>query len=85
MKELIGKSKLTIDTPALLVDLDKLTFNIQKMADFFKDKPANVRPHFKTPKTVEIAKMQIAAGAQGITCAKVSEAELLVAAGIKDS
>jgi D-serine deaminase-like pyridoxal phosphate-dependent protein len=84
MKELIGKSKLTIDTPALLVDLDKLTFNIQKMADFFKDKPANVRPHFKTPKTVEIAKMQIAAGAQGITCAKVSEAELLVAAGIKD-
>jgi len=62
MKDLIGKSKFEIDTPAFLVDLDKLERNIKKMADFFKDKPAKVRPHWKTPKTVEIAKRQLAAG-----------------------
>ncbi len=84
MKDMIGKSKWDIDTPAFLVDLSKLERNIKKMAEFFKDKPANVRPHWKTPKTVEIARMQLEAGAHGITCAKVSEAEVLVEAGIED-
>ncbi len=84
MKEMIGKSKYELDTPAFLVDVDKLTTNIQKMADFFKDKSADLRPHWKTPKTVEIAKMQIEAGAIGITCAKVSEAEILVDGGVED-
>ncbi len=83
-KEVIGKSKHEIDTPAFLVDLEVLEKNIKKMADFFTDKPANVRPHWKTPKTVEIAKKQVEAGAHGITCAKVSEAEILVEGGIKD-
>ena len=83
-KEVIGKSKYEIDTPAFLVDLEILDRNIRKMADFFSDKQSNVRPHWKTPKTVEIAKKQIEAGALGITCAKVSEAEILVDAGIKD-
>ena len=76
--------KMEITTPALLIDLDKLEANIGKMADFFRDKAANVRPMFKTPKCVPIAQMQIKAGAQGITCAKVSEAEVLVKGGIRD-
>ena len=80
----LPKTKWDIDTPALLVNLRKLSSNIQKMADFFKDKPAQIRPHFKTPKTIQIAQMQLKAGALGITCAKVAEAEVLVAAGIKD-
>lgn len=84
MNELIGRSKLDILTPALLVDLDKLDHNIKKMADFFRDKSANVRPMWKTPKTVEIAIKQVVAGAVGITCAKVSEAEILAGAGIED-
>jgi D-serine deaminase-like pyridoxal phosphate-dependent protein len=84
MREMVGKSKKEIDTPALLVDLDKLERNVKKMADFFKDKPCKLRPHWKTPKTVEIARMQLEAGAIGITCAKVSEAEILVDAGVKD-
>jgi D-serine deaminase-like pyridoxal phosphate-dependent protein len=78
------ETKKEIDTPALVLDIKKLKRNIQKMADFFRDKPAGLRPHFKTPKTVEIAKMQLAAGAVGITCAKLGEAELLVEAGVKD-
>jgi len=80
----IPRTKSEIDTPALILDHQKLKNNIQKMADFFKDKPAKLRPHFKTPKTVEIAKMQLDTGAVGITCAKVSEAEELVNAGVKD-
>ncbi len=84
MRDIIGKSKYEIDTPAFLVDLDKLKGNVRKMADFFKDKPCGLRPHWKTPKTVEIAKMQLEAGAIGITCAKVSEAEILVDSGVKD-
>ncbi len=77
-------TKYDIDTPSLLVDYRKLTGNIQKMAAFFQDKSAKVRPHFKTNKTVEIARLQLKAGARGITCAKVGEAEVLVKAGIKD-
>lgn len=84
MRELIGKSKFEIDTPAFLVDIDKLKANINKMAEFFRDRPAKLRPHWKTPKIVEIAKLQLEAGAIGITCAKVSEAEILVDAGIED-
>jgi len=76
--------KTELDTPALIVDLPKLKSNIQKMADFFRDKPAKLRPHFKTPKTVEIARLELKAGARGITCAKVGEAEVLVKAGVRD-
>jgi len=76
--------KNEIETPALLVDLDILEFNIQKMADYFKDKKSKLRPHFKTHKSVTIAQMQIEAGAKGICCAKLGEAQVLVAAGIRD-
>jgi D-serine deaminase-like pyridoxal phosphate-dependent protein len=84
MDPMIGRTKSELDTPALLVDRDKLEHNIRQMAEFFRDRPAKTRPMWKTPKTIEIAKLQLAAGAIGITCAKVSEAELLVGAGVPD-
>lgn len=78
------KTKNEIPTPALLLDLPTMEYNIKKMADFFKDKEASIRPMFKTPKLVPIALRQLEAGADGITCAKLSEAEVLVKGGIKD-
>ena len=80
----IGVPKSQIDTPALLIDLDIMEANIQKMADFFKTVNADLRPHAKTHKTPIIAHKQIEAGAIGITCAKLGEAEALVHAGIRD-
>ena len=66
-----------IDTPALLLDRDRLERNIAAMAAFAAGGPAKLRPHSKTHKCVEIARLQLAAGATGITCAKVGEAEAL--------
>jgi len=77
-------SKSDVDTPALLVDLDVLDTNIAHVAQTCRAHGVSWRPHFKGHKTVEIAKKQIAAGAIGITCAKLGEAEILAAAGIGD-
>jgi D-serine deaminase-like pyridoxal phosphate-dependent protein len=72
-----------INTPALLVDLDAMEANLNRMAAFFKDRPANLRPHFKNHKIPLLALKQIRAGAIGITCATVREAEILVHHGIE--
>lgn len=81
---LLGIDKNQIDTPALVIDLDVMEFNISTMANFFRKTQAKLRPHFKTHKTPILAHMQLEAGAIGITCAKVGEAEVLVNAGIRD-
>ena len=73
-----------LDTPALLVDLDRLEANISNMAAFAKSQGVHLRPHTKTHKCPEIAKMQMEAGAVGITCAKIGEAEAMAAAGLHD-
>lgn len=73
-----------LDTPALLIDLDVLKENIVQMAAFFEAHEAVLRPHIKTHKCPHIAKMQLAKGAVGITCAKVSEAEVFASSGISD-
>ena len=73
-----------LDTPALIVDLDILEWNIGTMARHFAGTSSNLRPHFKTHKCPQIAKMQLEAGAIGITCAKLGEAEVLVNNGVKD-
>ena len=80
----IGKSIEIVDTPALVVDLDQLESNIRKMAEAFKGTRVVLRPHIKTHKCPQIAKMQLEAGAVGITCAKVSEAEVFADAGVED-
>ena len=82
--DLVGQPKAAIDTPALLVDLDVLEENIKRIADVCRNNKVHWRPHIKGQKVVEIAKMQIAAGAIGVTCAKLGEAEVMAAAGIGD-
>lgn len=79
-----GMSLRELDTPALLLDLPTFRRNVERMADFFADRPAALRPHAKTHKCPQVAKHQLAAGAIGITCAKVSEAEVMAAAGVED-
>ncbi len=74
--------KQEIDTPALLLDLDAVEENIAAMARYFAARPQKLRPHFKTPKTPEVARRQLATGAIGITAAKVGEAEVLARAGL---
>ncbi len=81
-KSIISQKKCFIDTPALLIDIEKMEYNIRKMADFFKGKKTNLRPHMKTHKCPTLARKQIEAGAIGITCAKVSEAEVMSRSGI---
>ncbi|MGH7450200.1 MAG: D-TA family PLP-dependent enzyme, partial [bacterium] len=73
-----------LDTPAVLIDLDKLEQNIQRMAAFAKAQRISLRPHIKTHKIPQIAFMQLRAGAAGITCQKLGEAEVMAAAGIDD-
>jgi D-serine deaminase-like pyridoxal phosphate-dependent protein len=71
-----------IETPALVVDYSALTRNIEKMAEEARKRDLALRPHAKTHKSVEIARLQIDAGATGIACATVAEAEMLASAGI---
>jgi D-serine deaminase-like pyridoxal phosphate-dependent protein len=78
----IGQSKWDVDTPAILLDLDIVERNIAAMADVFRDSPVKLRPHAKTHKSPHLALMQIAAGAIGITVAKLGEAEVMAAAGV---
>ena len=81
----IGKPVEALPTPALVVDLEALDHNLNLLATYFAQRPARLRPHFKSHKCVTLAKRQLAVGsAVGITCAKLAEAEVLVAGGIKD-
>ncbi|MFP3895501.1 MAG: DSD1 family PLP-dependent enzyme [Anaerolineales bacterium] len=80
----VGLPKKELDTPALCLDIEALEKNIQEMADYFTHRDATLRPHTKTHKTPLIARMQIEAGAIGVTCAKLGEAEVMACAGIRD-
>ncbi|MGB5082738.1 MAG: alanine racemase, partial [Burkholderiales bacterium] len=73
-----------VDTPALVLDLDTLEGNLLRMAGAVKGSGVRLRPHAKSHKCAEIARRQIAAGAVGICCQKVSEAEALIAGGAAD-
>lgn len=77
-----GVSKWELDTPALCVDLDRLERNIQRMQTAVRRFGLDTRPHAKTHKSADIAKMQMAAGAVGICTAKLGEAEALAAQGV---
>lgn len=73
-----------METPYVLIDIAKLQENIKTMAAFAASNGLKLRPHVKAHKLPEIARMQIEAGAQGITVATLSEAEVMYAAGISD-
>jgi D-serine deaminase-like pyridoxal phosphate-dependent protein len=75
-----GAAKL--QTPALVIELDAFERNVAAMVTHAKGAAIGLRPHAKTHKSVEIAKLQIAAGANGICCAKLGEGEVLAAGGI---
>ena len=77
-----GDPVAAIDTPALVVDLDALTRNLDRMADATKG--IRLRPHAKSHKCAAIARMQLARGAVGICCQKTNEALAFVDAGIQD-
>ena len=76
--------KRTVDTPALFVDLDVLEGNIARIAKACRDNGVNWRPHTKGIKVPQIARMLWMAGASGITCAKLGEAEVMAAHGLRD-
>jgi len=83
-KHYIGMPLQEIDTPALVIDLKVMEANISTMAGYFAGIGANLRPHVKTHKCPIIAHKQLAAGAKGITCSKLGEAEVMVQTGIQD-
>lgn len=80
----IGDPADRIETPALILDLDAFEANLRAMADFTKARNIRLRAHGKTHKSATIGKLQMAAGAVGLCCQKVSEAAALVAGGVTD-
>src|SRR5215813_9094570 len=80
----IGAPFSEIDTPALVIDLDAFERNLDAMANEGRRLGVRLRPHAKTHKSPIIAARQIALGAVGVCCQKVSEAEALVAGGVGD-
>jgi 3-hydroxy-D-aspartate aldolase len=80
----VGIRLAEVDTPALVVDLDAFERNLDRMAGFVRQAGVRVRPHSKTHKSPDIAARQIARGAVGVCCQKVSEAEVMVAGGVGD-
>lgn len=80
----LGTSKEDLDTPALLLDLDAFEANVNEAAALCRRNGVGWRPHAKCHKSPDIARRLIEAGAIGLTCAKLGEAEIFAAAGIPD-
>jgi len=74
----------SVDTPALLLDLDAFERNVARAADLVRGTGVRLRPHAKSHKSADIALRQMAAGAVGVCCQKVSEAEALVDGGVSN-
>jgi D-serine deaminase-like pyridoxal phosphate-dependent protein len=79
-----GDHVTAIDTPALVIDLDAMERNLDRMASLARRAGVRLRPHAKMHKSAELARLQLAAGAVGVCVQKTSEAEALAAAGIAD-
>ncbi|MXQ12489.1 D-TA family PLP-dependent enzyme [Microvirga makkahensis] len=73
-----------LDTPAVLIDLDRVEANLRRAQDYADANGVKLRPHIKTHKLPLFAKRQMELGAIGITCQKIGEAEVMVEAGITD-
>jgi D-serine deaminase-like pyridoxal phosphate-dependent protein len=80
----IGQRLEEIDTPALVIELDAFERNLARMTEAVAGRGVRVRAHAKTHKCPEIARRQVALGAVGVCCQKVSEAEAMVEGGIAD-
>jgi D-serine deaminase-like pyridoxal phosphate-dependent protein len=81
---LIGQqgSRAALNTPVLVLELDRLDRNIAAMQGKVRAHGVTLRPHAKTHKSVDIARRQLAAGAVGVCCAKIGEAEVMVDGGV---
>lgn len=80
----IGKHKLALDTPCLVIDLDLLKKNLRTMQQFGQQYQIGIRPHCKTHKCTTLAQMQREYGAIGLCATKLSEAEILIEKGLDD-
>lgn len=80
----VGTSLQELDTPSLILDLDAFERNLQRLSDSLAGRKIAVRPHAKSHKCPQIALRQIALGAVGVCCQKVSEAEAMVQGGVRD-
>ena len=80
----VGIPLEAVDTPALLLDLDAFERNISRLAQAVAGSPVRLRPHSKSHKCPVIALRQLASGAVGVCCQKVSEAEAMVFGGVPD-
>jgi D-serine deaminase-like pyridoxal phosphate-dependent protein len=80
----VAGSRRRLSTPALLLDVDAMDRNIRRMAEFARSAGVGLRPHTKGGKSVAIARRQVEAGAVGICCTTVGEAEVMGGAGISD-
>lgn len=74
---------LKLDTPALIIDKDIMISNLKNMQRYANEKNVSLRPHTKTHKMSKIALLQEELGAKGVTVAKVGEAEVMAANGLK--
>ena len=73
-----------LDTPALVIDLDIMDRNLRRMSEYAANHGLRLRPHTKTHKIPALGRRQLELGAVGLTVAKVSEAEVMLASGVKD-
>jgi D-serine deaminase-like pyridoxal phosphate-dependent protein len=80
-QQLVGRSRLDVETPNLILDLGLVKHNVDAMAAWTAEHAA-IRPHAKAHKSPQIARLQVAAGAVGVTCATVWEAAAMLAAGL---
>jgi len=77
-------TRATIDTPALVVDLDRMDAAIARMAAAMSERGVALRPHAKTHKSIEVGRRQVGAGAAGLTVGTVGEAEVFADGGLDD-
>jgi len=80
----VGMTLEDIETPALIIDLDAMERNLRFMAQAVKGTLVKLRPHAKMHKSPDLARLQMAQGAVGVCCQKVSEAEAMVRGGVPD-
>lgn len=84
LSDLLGRPAAAIDTPALVIDLDAMERNLERMAAFAAQHGVLLRPHAKMHKSATLAKLQMAHGAVGVCVQKTSEAEALAALGVNN-
>lgn len=84
LAQLVGLPVSAVDTPSLVIDLDAMSRNLQRMVEFARKHGVRLRPHAKMHKSAVLAQLQMRAGACGVCVQKTSEAEVLAAGGVND-